>query len=257
MTAGRLERAVEVLEAFNPDDHGLRFAQLLQRTGMPKATLHRLLAELVRLRLLELHDDGYALGGRLFELGMRASVERDLLEVATPFLQDLYERTHEIVHLGVREGVEVVYVAKLGGHKQARMPSRLGGRMPLHATAIGKVLLAYAPDDIRRAVLEGPLPRLAPRTITSPGRLRAQLDAALATGVAFEIEESSVGTVCVGSAIVSDPDDVVAAVSVSGPTNRFKPQQYSSTVQAASAGIAATLARRRELEEAACRTERP
>ena len=255
MTSGRLERAVEVMEAFRPDDHGLRFADLQQRTGMPKATLHRLLAELVRLRLLDLHGDGYDLGGRLFELGMRASVERDLLEVATPFLQDLYERTHEIVHLGVREGAEVVYVAKLGGHRQARVPSRLGGRMPLHATAIGKVLLAYAPGDIQRSVLEGPLPRLAPRTITAPGRLRAQLDAALATGVAFEIEESSVGTVCVGSAIVSDPEVVVAAISVSGPANRFKPQQHSSTVQATAAGIAATLARRRELAETARRAD--
>jgi len=256
MTSGRLERAVQVLEAFRPGESALRFAQLQERTGMPKASLHRLLAELTRLRLLDPHgDEGYVLGGRLFELGMRASVERDLLEVATPFLQDLYERTHEIVHLGVREGVEVVYVAKLGGHRQARMPSRLGGRMPLHATAIGKALLAHAPDDIQQQVLGGPLRRIAPRTITAPGRLRAQLESVHATGVAYEIEESSVGTVCVGSAIVSDPDDVLAAISVSGPASRFKPQQHASSVQAAAAGIAATLARRRELEETARRAE--
>ena len=62
---------------------------------------------------------------------MRASVERDLLEVATPFLEELRERSHETVHLGVREGIEVVYVAKIGGHRQAGAPSRIGGRMPL------------------------------------------------------------------------------------------------------------------------------
>lgn len=246
---GRLERAVEVLEAFQVDDHGLRFAQLQDRTGMPKATLHRLLTELVRLRLLELRSGNYSLGGRLFELGMRASLERGLLEVATPFLQDLYERTHEIVHLGVREGVEVVYVAKLGGHRQARVPSRLGGRMPLHATAIGKALLTYAPDAIRQQVLDAPLGRIAPRTITAPGMLRKQLAEILTTGVAYEYEESSVGTVCVAAPVVTGPDDVIAAVSVTGPAGRFKPPQHSASVRAAAAGIAATLARRRELEE--------
>ena len=92
----------------------------------------------------------------------------------------IYERTHETVHLGLREGSEVVYVAKMGGHKQAKAPSRLGGRMPLHATAIGKALLAHAPDDVQTEVLSRPLKRFSPRTITAPGLLRQQLDQRLA-----------------------------------------------------------------------------
>ncbi len=86
-----------------------------------------------------------------------------------PFLQDLYERTHETVHLAVREGHEVVYIAKIGGHRQARSPSRTGGRMPLHCTAINKALLAHGEPALRLEVLAGPLERRTPHTIAAPG----------------------------------------------------------------------------------------
>jgi len=240
-------KVAAILDVFTPDDRGVRFTELQRRTGLAKATLHRLTSDLVAARLLDKVDGRFRLGGHLFELGMRASVERGLLEVATPFLEDLYERTHETVHLGVREGVEVVYVAKLGGHRQAKVPSRLGGRMPLYATAIGKALLAYAPADVRAQVLGGRLARLAPRTITAPLVLQGQLDEVVEKGVAFEFEESGVGIVCVGAPIVVDADTAVAAVSVTGPATRFHPRRHAASVRAAAAGIAATLARRAAL----------
>jgi DNA-binding IclR family transcriptional regulator len=242
-----IAKVAAILDAFTADDRGVGFAELQRRTGLPKATLHRLTAELVQARLLDRSEGQFHLSGHLFALGMRASVERGLIEVATPFLEDLYERTHETVHLGLREGAEVVYVAKMGGHRQARAPSRLGGRMPLHATAIGKALLAFAPDDVRARVLEKPLARLAPRTVTSPLILGRQLDEALETGVAFEAEESAVGLVCVGAPILNEHDVAVAAVSVAGPADRFQPSKHAASVKAAAAGIAATLARRAAL----------
>jgi DNA-binding IclR family transcriptional regulator len=236
-----------ILDAFTADDRGVGFAELQRRTGLAKATLHRLTGELVDVRLLDRVDGRFHLSGHLFALGMRASVERGLLEVATPFLEDLYERTHETVHLGLREGTEVVYVAKMGGHRQARAPSRLGGRMPLHATAIGKALLAFAPDSVRAEVLGAPLARLAPRTVTSALILRRQLDEAAETGVTYEAEESAVGIVCVGAPVLDENDVAVAAVSVAGPATRFHPRRHASSVKAAAAGIAATLARRAAL----------
>jgi DNA-binding IclR family transcriptional regulator len=236
-----------ILEAFTADDRGVGFAELQRRTGLAKATLHRLAGELVEARLLTRVDGRFHLSGHLFALGMRASVERGLLEVATPFLEDLYERTHETVHLGLREGTEVVYVAKMGGHRQARAPSRLGGRMPLHATAIGKALLAFAPDEVRAEVLGAPLARLAPRTVTSALILRRQLDEAVETGVTYEAEESAVGLVCVGAPVLDSHDIAIAAVSVAGPATRFQPSRHAVPVKAAAAGIAATLARRAAL----------
>ncbi|MGW4772482.1 IclR family transcriptional regulator [Nocardia sp. NPDC004278] len=240
---------MSVLHAFEVEDQGVGFAELQRRTRLPKATLHRILGDLESTRLLDRIGGAYHLGGHLFELGMRASVERGLIEVATPFLEDLYERTHELVHLGLLESHEVVYVAKIGGHRQVRSPSRLGGRMPLHATAIGKALLAHAPAEVRQAVLAEPLPRLAPRTITARGTLRKQLDNVVESGIAFEFEESAVGIVCVAAPVLDPDERVLAAVSVTGPVTRFRPQQHAASVRAAADGIAATLARRDALRK--------
>jgi DNA-binding IclR family transcriptional regulator len=244
-----LGKAVLVLDAFHSDDSGVGFAELQRRTGLPKATLHRIAGDLVAARLLTRIDGDYHLGSYLFDLGMRASVERTLLEVATPFLEDLYERTHETVHLGLREGSEVVYVAKFGGHQQVRSPSRLGGRMPVHATAIGKALLAWAPEADRVSVLSGPMARRTPRTITAPGRLRQQLDRVRQEGVSYEFEEGALGLVCVAAPVLDSHDRPVAAISVAGAVSRFRPARHAMSVRAAAAGIASTLARREGLNE--------
>jgi DNA-binding IclR family transcriptional regulator len=241
-----LGKAVALLRAFGPEDRLLPLAELVRRTGLPKGTAHRVAADLVHHRLLEKTEHGYRLAGGLFELGMRAATERTLLEVAMPFLQDLYERTHETVHLGVTDGQEVVYVAKIGGHRQAAAPSRIGGRMPLHCTAIGKVLLAHAGPDVRRQVLGEPLERRTPHTVVAPGLLRRQLAAVLETGVAFEREESTPGLLCVASPVLdTDGRTALAAISVTGPVGRFRPETHATAVRAAAQALGSVLARRR------------
>lgn len=245
-----LGKVVAVLFAFSAEDHGVPLAELGRRTGLAKGTLHRVVGDLERARLLERTERGYRLSGLVFELGMRASVERRLLEVATPFMEDLRERTHETVHLGVLEGEEVVYVAKIGGHRQAATPSRIGGRMPLYCTAIGKSLLAYSPPELLSAVVASGLVRRTPRTITAPGHLHRQLERVVEAGVAYELEESAVGLVCIAAAVLDGEDRPVAAISVTGPVTRFKPEKHAVAVRAAAAGVAATLARRSALGSA-------
>ncbi|TSD62838.1 IclR family transcriptional regulator [Aeromicrobium piscarium] len=240
-----LGKVMAILEAFSATETQVSLAELARRTDLPKTTVHRVAGDMTRHRLLERTSAGYRLSGTLFELGMRAAVERGLLEVAMPFLQDLYERTHEMVHLGVLDGHEVVYVAKIGGHRQARSPSRTGGRMPLHCTAIGKALLAYGDAELRRSVLESPLPRRTPRTVVAPGLLASQLVAVVETGVAFEREESTTGLLCVASAVLDvDGRGAVAAISVTGPVGRFRPEAHVSSVKAAASGLGSVLARR-------------
>jgi DNA-binding IclR family transcriptional regulator len=238
---------VLILRAFTVDDHVVSLAELTRRTGLHKATTFRLCGEMVRLRLLDKVAEGYQLSGGLFELGMRASVERSLLEVAMPFLQDLAERTHETVHIGLAYGHDVVYVAKVGGHRQARSPSRVGGRMPMHCTAIGKALLAFAGDDLRREVLSGPLLRRTPHTIVAPGLLRRHLGVVRREGVAFEREESALGIACIAAPVLDADDRPLAAISITGPTTRFKPEAHINDVRTAAMALATTLARRREL----------
>ena len=238
-----LGKVMAVLESFSIDDGVLSLAEIGRRTGMPKGTLHRVLADMVTVRLLERTESGYRLGGHLFELGMRASVERSLLEVAIPFLEELNARIHETVHLGVLDGTDVVYLTKIGGRRQASAPSRIGGRMPVHCTAIGKTLLAHADRSLRDRVLSGPLPAHTPRTIVLPGTLRTQLDRIAVEGVAYEFEESAPGLVCV-AAPVREADTVVAAISIAGASHRFHPESHVASVRAAADGIGATLTRR-------------
>ncbi len=236
-----LGRGVALLRAFTGDDHVLPLAELTRRTSLPKATVHRLAAELVSLDLLDRVPAGYRLSSGLFELGLRAASERTLLEIATPFLQDLYERTHETVHLGVLEGDEVLYVAKIGGHHQTPTPSRVGTRLPLHCTAIGKSLLAHTDDAQRRRVLTGPLERRTPHTVLAPGLLARQLATIRTTSVAYEREESTIGLLCVASPIQRLDGSPAGAVSVAGPVGRFRPERHGAAVRAAASGIAGLL----------------
>lgn len=239
-----LGKVVTVLFAFRADDHGVSLAELGRRTGMPKGTLHRVVGNLVHVRLLDRTGETYRLSSQTFQLGMRASVERGLLEVATPFMEDLYERTHQTVHLGVRDGDSVVYVSKIGGHHQVPAPSRIGGAMPLHCTAIGKALLAFSEPELISRVVAAGLSRRTPRTITTPGLLGRQLARVAESGVAFENEESAIGVACVAAPVLDASDRPVAAISVMGPATSFPADHYATAVKAAAAGIAATIARR-------------
>lgn len=238
-----LGRAVSVLTAFSLDDRGLSLAELTRRTGLPKGTLHRLLGQMVGEGVLERTGSDYRLGRLVFELGVRASRDRDLLEVAGPFLEDLRAELRETVHLGVREGASVFYVAKLAGRSQASAPSRPGGRLGLHCTAVGKALLAYAGRDALDVVVAAGLERRTPRTITAPGVLARQLQQVRRTGVAFEAEESRVGLCCVAAPVLLEDGTAVAAVSVAGPVHRFEPAKHAARVRATAQAIAVTLAR--------------
>ncbi|MFF2902125.1 IclR family transcriptional regulator [Streptomyces sp. NPDC057966] len=149
----------------------------------------------------------------------------------------------------MREGHDVVYVAKIGGHRQARAPSRTGGRMPLHCTAlhctaVGKALLAHADHELRQEVLAGPLERRTPHTVVAPGALRRQLRQIAETGVAFEREESTAGLVCVAAPVLGLGNEALAAISVAGPTGRFRPDRFATQVRAAATGLSSTLIRR-------------
>jgi DNA-binding IclR family transcriptional regulator len=239
-----LGKVVTVLFAFRAEDHGVTLAELGRRTGLPKGTLHRVVTDLVDVRLLDRAEGRYRLSGQVFQLGMRASVERGLLEVATPFMEDLYERTHETVHLGTLDGDGVLYLAKIGGHRQATAPSRIGGRMPLHCTGIGKALLAFSPPELFAGVVAAGLERRTPHTVTAPGLLHRQLERVRETGVAFEHEESAVGIVCVAAPVLDADDRPLAAISVTGPAIRFRPDAAATAVRAAASGVAAVLARR-------------
>jgi DNA-binding IclR family transcriptional regulator len=235
-----LERGVQVLQAFRPHGGTLTLTALVGRTGLPKPTVHRLAEELVELGLLERQTVGYRPGVGLFELGELAPAKLDLREAALPFMQDLYEATHETVHLGIRNGLDVVYAEKIRGHGGVDVPSRVGGRLPLSSTGVGKALLAHAEPDVVEAVLSRPLRRLTQRSVTDPAKLSRELAEIRRTGLAYDQEEAKLGVACVAAPVVVG-GIAVAGVSLTVPADRLRKAGLAPAVRAVSLALARTL----------------
>lgn len=243
--ASVLERAAGVLAAFDADRPEIGVSELARRTGLAKSTVHRLVGELTRLGLLEQSGSRVRLGMRLFELGQLVPRQRTLKEAALPFMEDLREATQANVHLAVLDGVEVVYVEILRvrdpqPHAQA-LPSRVGGRMPAHATGVGKAILAFSPPEVVKARMDAGLPRHSPYTIIMPGALSRELRTINESGVSFDRQESAVGVVC-AAAPVFGPDGLVqAGLSVTGRAERLDVERMAPAVRTAALALSRVL----------------
>ena len=236
-----LGRALTLLTAFRPGDAELTLAELARRTGLPKPTAHRMLAELAEWNVVERTPHGIRLGMRLFELGQLAPLQRGLREAAAPFLSDLFEATHETVHLAVPDGLDVVYVQKLPGRHGPRISSRVGGRMPAYCTGVGKAMLAFAPPERLAAVVAAGLARRTPRTVVAPGLLAEELARIRERGVAEEHEESTVGIACVAAPVLDGGPHAVAAISITGWANRLDTARLAPAVRTAALGLSRAL----------------
>lgn len=241
MTASVTSRALALLGAFDPDHRALTLSDLARRAGMPLGTAHRLVGELTRWGALEREPSGsYVIGRRLWNLGLLAPVQSGLRQAASPFLHDLYGATLATVHLAVGDGPEVLYVDRLSGHVSVPVVSRVGSRLPMHATGVGKVLLAYAPDDVRAAAFAR-LTRITPYTITQPARLMEQLRRVRTEGFATTGEEMSLGACSVAVPVRGDDDEVVAALGIVVPDLRRERARLVSALRVAARGIERTL----------------
>ncbi|HTU31936.1 MAG TPA: IclR family transcriptional regulator [Solirubrobacteraceae bacterium] len=218
---GVMTRAFRLLDAFAEGAPELTLEELAARSGLPRSTTHRLAVQLAAEGALERSRRGWRLGTRMFELGQLVAREQRLRERALAHMQDLYAATGETVQLAVADGDEVLYVEIIGGHRRVKSPSRRGGRMPLHCTALGKALLAFSSDGGRRYLDSRPaLPARTPHTITDLAALRAELHSVRARQLAFDREEAALGLRCVAAPVLDSRTRVAtAALSVSMATD--------------------------------------
>jgi DNA-binding IclR family transcriptional regulator len=241
MTASVTSRALDLLGAFDPDHRSLTLSTLARRSGLPLATAHRLVGELHRWGALARMPTGeYVIGRRLWDLGLLAPVQAGLRQAASPFLHDLYGATLATVHLAVRDGREVLYIDRLSGHVSVPVVSKIGSRLPMHATGVGKVLLAYAPDEVVADVL-GHLTRVTPYTITQPARLLDQIRRVRVDGYATTGEEMSLGACSAAVPIRGAGGEVVASLGIVVPDLRRERARLVSALQVAARGIERTL----------------
>jgi DNA-binding IclR family transcriptional regulator len=233
-------RALALLGAFDDDHRRLSLTELAGRAGLPLSTAHRLVGELVDWgALARTADDRYVVGRRLWDIGLLAPLNAGLVEVASPYLHDLYGATLATVHLAVRDGTEVLYLDRLRGHASVPVVSSVGSRLPLHATGVGKVLLAHAPPEVQAEVLRN-LVRITPYTVTQPGTLRRQLARAVRDGYATTVEEMSLGA-CSVAVPIRRGADVVAALGIVVPGLRNDRARLVAALQVAARGIGRAL----------------
>ena len=246
VTRNRVARAFAVLEAFTPERPSLALSEVARRAALPLTTTHRLLAELCAAGALERDGDGtYRIGLRLWEIASLAPRGVPLREAALPFLEDLYEVTHENAQLGVREGHDVVYIERIAGRRAVGVLTRVGGRFPLHASGIGLVLLAHAPESVQRGVLEGPLRRFTDHTITDPNRLRRVLAEVRRDGVAVSDRQVTDDALSVAAPITDARGEVIAALSVGAAASGAVAERLAPAVRAAALGTSRALSARR------------
>lgn len=230
-----LRRAALILDVFDGTAPVLSLGDLVDGTGLPKSTVHRLADQLVELSWLERVAGGYRVGLRLFEVGGLAERRKRLVDRSAPYLQQLSAVTGWAVHLGVLHDTDVIYLLKLP-IKGLAVPTRDGGRMPAHCTGLGKAMLAWSSDDQVDRVVGAGLERRTPTTIVDPGAFRSELAAIRERGVAYDRDEACAGLSCV-AAPIRGSGRAIGAISVTGFSGRFDFESVEAKVRGAAAGI--------------------
>jgi DNA-binding IclR family transcriptional regulator len=240
-----LARAVRVIAAFTPEETTLGVSEMARRAGLHVATASRLIAELVGLGLLERDERGKVrVGVRLWELGSRASPTISVREAALPYLEDVHAVVGQHVQLGVLEGTEALFVERLSARDAIINYTRIAGRLPLHASSSGHILLAHSPPELQDQVLARPLARYTAATITRLDGLRRVLAETRRRGYALvegHIHEDTAG---VAVPVRDGLNGVVAALSVIVPNDGRAPA-HVPLLLAAARGIGRALAVRR------------
>jgi IclR family transcriptional regulator, acetate operon repressor len=235
-----IDRAFAVLQACAESRRTVSLADLVRLTGLPKTTLHRLCWKLEELGALEHHTDGFRIGPRLFALGAINPTVQRLRTQTMPFLYGMSEETGLVANLAVMQDERVLLVDEVFADERP-VPRMVGALMPLHATALGKALLAAEPPARRKALLgSGPLKPYTRHTIIRTDRLLEQIAIAAQTGIAYSREEWRLGFAGVASPIVSN-DRASGAVALVGIKRAADVTRYADSVLRAAKGAAAAL----------------
>lgn len=218
-----LQRGLRMLQLLASKNRGLPASEIAKLSGLPVSTVHRFLMNLESGDFLSRDNSGnYHLGVACVFLGQAAREQLDIRAVSLPHLHSLNEQTRETVHLTVRHGISAVYIEKLDSPQPLRIHSRIGASVPLHCSAVGKVLLAYLNEPERESLLNQlELRRFTENTIGNIQELQAELAKVEKNGYACDLEEHENHIRCIAAPVWDHSGSVNAALSVTGPTVRM------------------------------------
>jgi DNA-binding IclR family transcriptional regulator len=236
-----LARARAILGAFDAHTPSLGLNELTRRSGLPKATTHRLAMGLVECGLLDREGRRYRLGRWLFELGQRAPAHRSLRLASAPFLEDLSRATGETALLSMPSHDEILFGEKyVGVRGRGQIATMVEGRIPLNCSASGKVVLAFGDPANAKRFVDGELTRSTPFTITTSAQLRTEIDHVRELGYAVDRQELVVGYGAVAAPVFRG-DELVASLTVVAPISRLDVARFAPTVLLAGRALSRTL----------------
>lgn len=241
-----LQRGLRLLHLFSESPRGLTAKQVAGLSRLPVSTVHRFLANLVTSGFLSCDGDGsYHLGIACFAIGQAAVGQLDIRRLSLPYLKELNQQTRETIHLTVRHGLAAVYVEKLDSPEPLRIHSRIGAAVPLYCSAVGKVMLAYTPEEERERILpELTIKRLTQNTVGNLQELRAELYRVHKNGYACDLEENEMHIRCLAAPIWDHTGSVQSSVSITAPTVRMpvtRLRQLAPLIQSAGLQISREL----------------
>jgi DNA-binding IclR family transcriptional regulator len=235
-----VRNALRILQAFSFEHPVVGVSDLARQLRLPKSTVSRLIQTLAGEGFVDSVDGGYRLALKLHELGSLVISGVELREIAHAKLVALRNLSGETVHLAVLDGHQVVYLDRIESPNTMHTFTRLGRRMPAYSTSSGKAILAFAPTTLFDAVIAAGLTPYTSRTIATREALAAALDTTRASGIAVSIEESEPGINSVAAPIFDYSGNVIAAISVAGPTDRMTAAtiaRISQHLKTATAGV--------------------
>ncbi len=222
-TVQSVHKALEILEILADSDGHLDPADLCQRTGLPLATVHRILHTMEARGYVEEQPASgrFGIGLKSFEVGQAFRHQLGLSQAARPVLRDLVRACDESTSLTLLRGVHVVYLEVFQTSKALRIASRVGSITPAHCTAAGKIQLAFLPPRQLEQFLASPLKALTPRSLTDPEQIKRQLREAAERGYAMDDQEFDEGVRCIAVPIRDHHRHVIAGISITGPLSRM------------------------------------
>src|SRR5277367_360435 len=219
-----VDRALLIIETLAEDDEGYRLSDLAVRTGLSTSTAHRLLATLEKRRFVQFDRYGskWHVGAQSFAVGATFARRRNFVAQAMPYLRKLRDQTRETANLAVVDDEAIIVLTRIESREIMRSLTKVGGRVAMVASGVGKAVLATYPDeDVNGIICRQGMPRLTEKSIVRPSELFRELEAIRRRGYAIDDEEARLGLRCIAAVVYNDCSEPLAAISISGMTSRI------------------------------------
>jgi DNA-binding IclR family transcriptional regulator len=230
-----VERALAMLEAVAQESDGLSNAEISRKLQIPKSSASYILRTLEKQAYLkrDAETGKYRVGLKILSLSRGALSGIDVREVALPIMRHLMEKTNLTCHLAILDGPEAVYIEKVEPQGFIRMDTWVGRRMRVHATSVGKALVAHIPQArLEKILSDRGMEKRTPKTITTVPRLLKDLEKVRAQGYAMDDEENNLGARCLGAPVFNQSGAIEASIGLSGTTNQVNAQTMPRILEA-------------------------